>query len=277
MEAKENYLRTIVARFSGFYNAYWELGNEIISTIRKPGDPLAFRDLSNKYYLPWIRQYDPYRLPIGCSYVNRKEIVRTFEVDLNFPHTDGEVLIFAPFRKPMIQNEPCNDDSDALDRKIRDPKNTSAYRRTFWHTFAAGGNGAYQASWLDITVPLSEPVLEVMRFQRSFREFVEALPVCINEMIPLDGFVVGPSATAALTRAKPGTCYITYWPPAEVPEGELAFRLPVGDYRVQWYDPAQARFLDETLRSVVAEPLVIHHPAWTEDRVLLITRCAEAP
>jgi hypothetical protein len=58
------YLRNAVARFAGFYNVYWELGNEM---EHSPNDGGSFVRLANALYIPWIREFDPYDLPMGAS------------------------------------------------------------------------------------------------------------------------------------------------------------------------------------------------------------------
>ena len=84
-DAKLNYIRTIIARFSGFYNVYWELGNEM-AHYPNPGE--EFIKQANSKYIPWIRENDPYQLPIGVS----EQVSEKCEVDIKFAHQTTELL-----------------------------------------------------------------------------------------------------------------------------------------------------------------------------------------
>ena len=78
-KVKQNYLRYIISRFASFANVYWELGNEM---EHSPNCGSCFVKLANEKYLPWIRQFDPYQLPIGLS----EDIWRQTSADIGFLH-----------------------------------------------------------------------------------------------------------------------------------------------------------------------------------------------
>ena len=173
-EQKRNYIRTIVARFAGFYNVYWELGNEIITFAKNPGDPGIFHEQANKKYIPWIRRFDPYSLPIGCSFRNFDIAYNSFDTDIHFVHDNNEQIdLCKPFDRPIIQNETCNGPGKAhwRDSDIRDPKAAKYYRSTFWGMFIRGMAGSYEASWMDIAEPLNQAVIDVMTYQMHLRNF----------------------------------------------------------------------------------------------------------
>jgi hypothetical protein len=269
---KENYIRYVVARFGGFHNVYWELGNEILSKYRNPGDPVVFREQANSKYIPWIKKYDPYGMPIGCSYITDVVSYNSVNVDMHFPHDNGtEINRCKPIDRPLIQNEPCNNNGKAnwRDEDIRDPATRKWYRYTFWHMFALGGCGAYQASWLNIENELSTAVYNVMGDQKRFREFLEALPVSINEMDPKSGYIVsGPSGHE--TRAKSGECYVTYWF-GSASAGTVTLNIPAGNYLAEWYNPSNGNTIAS--QSITGSSSTsFSRPAYSEDIVLLVTR-----
>ena len=81
---KKNYLRYIISRFSAYANVYWELGNEM---DHAPNCGSCFAKLAEEKYLPWIRQYDPYQLPIGLS----ESVWQSTSVDIGFLHQTNEL------------------------------------------------------------------------------------------------------------------------------------------------------------------------------------------
>ena len=264
-EQKRNYIRTIVARFAGFYNVYWELGNEIISFEKTPGDPFIFRNQANKKYIPWIKRFDPYGLPIGCSFWNYDIAYNSFKTDIHFVHDNNEQIdLCRPFDRPIIQNETCNGPGKAnwRDSDIRDLKAAKYYRSTFWGMFIRGMAGSYGASWLDIAKPLNQAVIDVMTYQMHLRNFIESLPVSINEMYPDDTFLIS-ALPGFRVRSKPGICYVAYkeWTETDQKKGKMTIRFPSGSYNLKWYNPATGKyFRSSDITSKGGNYEIIHPP-----------------
>ncbi len=267
--AKENYIRTVVARFSGFYNVYWELGNEM---EHAPNDGNAFVALANEHYLPWIRKYDPYGLPIGVS---EERMWQGTSVDIGFLHQTSRLpKPTTAYDRPTIINELVFGwDGGELyeDGTIRNPANRLGYRRTFWRMFTLGGCGSTEATWLNIATPLNEAVLTVMDDQARLRALLEALPVSINEMDTQAGFVhSGPGKH--WTRGKAGACYVTYFllePEQSTGAGTVSLSLPDGVYRMRWYDPKTGTYTPG--KNVQGgDQGDFPHPAFQEDVVLVL-------
>jgi hypothetical protein len=296
-DAKLNYIQTIIARFSGFYNVYWELGNEM---EHHPNSGEEFIKQANSKYIPWIRENDPYQLPIGLS----EQVSEKCEVDIIFAHQPAELLknrnvdlkiglkekikmmikSFIKknddddggfFKKPLIMNELVRGGiTDRLwkDSTIRDSTNRLAYRRTFWLTFTIGGTGSSEATWLNFKVPLNQAVLDVMADQKRFRKFIEALPVNINEMENDNTFVVsGPGRFE--TRSLKGIMYVSYFlvdPGEKNLKGNLKVNLPKGKYHILWFDPKNGKSIDSQSFLSRGKPEKLQHPEFVEDIVLKI-------
>lgn len=262
--AKENYLRYAVARFAGFANVWWELGNEM---EHRPNSGDAFAARAPRY-IEWIRRYDPYDLPVGLS---EYRLALQTPADVIQPHQPGQ---YPPpdAERPWVMNEVVGPDQLWRDDAIRDSAFRAAYRRNAWRMFATGGSGASEATWLSIQAPLDEAVRDVMADQARLRTFHEALPVSINQMRPLTDFVSdGPAGH--VTRAAPGAYYVTYFPEPAAEPGTLAVRVPAGAWRVRWYDPAEGTYSEAvTVRADAPGALRLDHPAWPVDRVLLLER-----
>jgi len=234
-EAKENYIRTIIARFAGYYNVYWELGNEM---SHAPNSGSTFERLARTKYLPWLRQYDPYDLPIGLS---EPKLSKTMAgIDIVFAHRGWEFLPDGS-QQAWIANELavswtygkmlCNNP------EMRDPTSRLGYRRIFWRQFVSGGSGASTASWLLIKNWTNDTnksaALTVMADQRRLREFIEALPLPFTEMDAVNGLVTSaPGIEDVRSRGKAGEVYVTYVlaesdpPNANVPSGMPSSMTP---------------------------------------------------
>jgi len=171
---KKNYIKTVVSRFAGFSNTYWELGNEM---EHSPNSGKNFVKQANSKYIPWIRQYDPYNLPIGLS----EGCWRKTDVDIGFIHQPNALSVFFSYSwkqpvkfvkqftkrylkigihwdRPVIMNELVRSGITGpmwKDSTIRDGANRIAYRRTFWLMFTTGGCGSSEATWLNFNTPLS--------------------------------------------------------------------------------------------------------------------------
>jgi len=266
--AKENYIRYMVARFAGYYNVYFELGNEM---EHSPNSGSAFAAQANSKYIPWYRNYDPYGLPIGLS---ETSVARLTDVDIVFTHqTTTSSMPPVTATKPWIMNVLVRGwEGGRLwrDDVIRSSGNRLGYRRTFWRMFTRGGAGTGEATWLDITYPLNSAVYDVMGDQMRLRSLVEDLPVHINSMDTDAGFVVsGPGEYR--TRRLVGQCYVTYFLGSSA-GGNVTVNLPAGDYVCRWYDPSTGIYSNETSFSHGGGSKTISHPSFSEDIVLVIVR-----
>lgn len=269
--AKENYIRTLIARYSGYYNVYWELGNEM---EHSPNKGSAFVKLSNEKYIPWIRKYDPYHLPVALS----EKIWKQTTVDIGLIHqTNDFPAVETDGNRPVMINELVRGGIKgvlARDTVIRDKSERLSFRRTFWRYFTYGGCGSTEATWLFIDKPLNEAVINVMEDQMRLRDFIDKLPVNINEMDTDTGFVEkGPGSFR--TRGKEGECYVTYFlldPGTSVSGGTIQVSLPEWNFEYRWYDPATGNFSMPSGTGEEKTPDLISHPEFTEDIVLLITK-----
>jgi len=276
---KENYLLTVIARFAGFYNVYWELGNEM---EHAPNCGKCFVRLANEQYLPWIRRHDPYHLPIGLS----ENIWKDADVDIGFIHQTDEYPPAGQGR-PLIMNElvrggvPLN----LLDRLfgygkgmyndtyIRSPTKRLAYRRTFWNMFVRGGSGSSEATWLDIGSKPNAAVLDVMEDQQRLRNFIEALPVNINSMSS-SGSVIRSASSRIYSRFIPGQIYVAYIPErtTENRQGDLEIGIEQGSYRYHWYDPSNGAYSKEYILHTTGAVHRLASPDNVHDVVLVIRR-----
>lgn len=294
--AKKNYIKTIVSRFAGFSNVYWELGNEMEHSPNSGND---FVKQANSKYIPWIRQYDSYNLPIGLS----EGCWRKADVDIGFLHQPDTLSALSAFfsyswkqpvkfakqfikkslkigthwDRPVIMNELVRSGITGpmwKDSTIRDSANRIAYRRTFWLMFTTGGCGSSEATWLNFNTPLNQAVQNVMNDQMYLRNFIESLPVNINEMIPDNSFVIsGPGSYK--TRCKKGIIYVSYFhlPPNEtMQKGTIKVNLPEGNYRIKWFNPKHGTYTPKKMVRSKRGAVSIEHPEFLEDMVLLVRK-----
>lgn len=271
---KENYVRYAIARFSGYANVYWELGNR----ARHPGfDEHSFVEQANEHYVRWFERYEPYDTAVALSDTDQARVVEG--VGIEVPRTDTHLPAPSDTRKARIVNELVHDcgplGSGArayLDATIRDGAHRLCYRSAAWVAFTSGAFGVAAASWLDLSEPITPAVDHVLEDLGRLRSFVEELPVRHHQLIPDTRSIVGSSGHLA-TRSRPGHLYVSYFRgPARA--GEVRIELPEGSYLAQWFDPATGALLAESRTQVrrTAERIVreIEHPAYDEDAVLLL-------
>lgn len=273
-KAKENYIRYLVARFSGYYNVYWELGNELGHGFRLDNlddSEQAFIDQADKY-LNAFEEYDPYDLPIGVSGgPGSARMYEDIDVDIGFPHggwTASTPRSSEP--KPVITNEVTQGNLWGTS-DIEDPDNRWKYRATFWRVFTLGGSGASEATHLDITEPLDETTKQVMRDHGRLRSTLEKMPVSINEMERLDSFVEsGPGETSA--RGVDGEAYLAYFlvEANSRESGTVRLNVPSGDYEYRWIEPSSGDAPDSGTVTSSGGSTSIDHPSFDHDLVLRI-------
>jgi len=271
---KENYIKYLVSRFSGFYNVYWELGNEV---EHHPNSGAAFAEQANRYYLSWIRKYDAYNLPIGLS----ENIWRNTDVDIGFCHNPwGFPKVTDTI--PIIHNEQVSgvtvDDEPPCtqlwnDETIRDSSNRYLYRRTFWMNFTLGGNGTSECTWLDINKPLSNSVLNVMNDQMLLRNFIETLPLNFSDLKPDVTSVLNSSFNYQMLSLKDKYFVIYFYKNVKsfTADAMLKIQLPDGKYKIQWFVPATGKYSDVEVKYLDGQSNV-RIPKFREDIVLTIMR-----
>jgi len=245
---KENYIRTIVARFSGFWNVYWEL----VSDVDRPGSEAADQFVAaSQQYLKWLDDYDPYDLATGASASSQ---VQWNETAIDFLRTEELQTDGAPARA-VLWNEmvaDCDAEDGAKpgnsDATIRDAAYRHCYRFAVWRAFVTGTFGASSASWLDLNHPASAnvpPVIKVMRDHDKLRrtvltDLLDLLKMGIDELKPDPAFVSptedGQTLNFVGTRAKPGRVYVSYFSPGGGGD-QISLRLPTGNYSYRWVNP----------------------------------------
>ena len=270
--AKRNYLRTLIARYGGYYNVYWELGNEM---EHAPNNMSSFANLANSKYIPWIRQADPYDLPIGIS--ETPTAGRT-NVDVVFRHQTNAFPGPAATDRPEIMNELVGGGDAGMmweDRVIRNSASRFSFRRTFWRMFTYGGSGSSEATWLNIKTPLNSAVRSVMEDHGKLRELVDGLGVQPHQMKIHSGWVSnGPGGVDyGRTRYVEGQVYVTYFSGrGSHGAGQLQVRnLPAGNYDATFLNPIN---LQVTMKhQLTGGPnLRFAHPAFNNDMVLRIKK-----
>lgn len=277
---KQNYIRYIVARFAGYSNVYWEL----VDRVDAPGESAGARfvEQANDKYLPWLRAFDPYDLPVGGSGVDRARQMP--DLDIEFPR-DVARLRNSDSRRAVVLNDQldsCSSPDGKLesardDATIREPEFRHCYRQSLWQAFVLGSYGAVEAPWLDLSKPPNGAVLEVMRDHQRLRSIVAGLHSELPELVNNPGFVE--SATAHVgTRAKLGQTYLSYFNPGQ-PAGSIQVRLEPGRYQFRWLlpgdpnlTPAQTGTIEVGTASTTLE-----RPAFEEDLVLIIERIFPDP
>lgn len=266
--AKENYIKYLIARYAGFPNVYWELGNEM---EHSPNSGSAFVNQANSKYIPWFTEHDPYDLPIGLS----EGIWTGANVDIGFPHQTNS-LPSSSWSKPTIMNELVRGGvSGSLweNSAIRNSSNRISYRRTFWRMFTYGGSGSSEATWLENWGSLNQAVKDVMGDQQRLRNFIEDLPTHINQMDTDSSFVTSGPGTKS-TRRQSGEAYVTYFllnPNQSVSAGSVGVNLPSGSYKATWYDPKDGSYTaGVTIPGGSSTP--ISYPGFTEDIVLRVLK-----
>jgi hypothetical protein len=277
---KENYIRYLVARFAGFSNVYWELVNRVDQPGQEAGD--VFVEQANQHYLPWLRKYDPYDLPVGGSDVARARQMPDLDIefprDTTRPHTSDS-------RRAVMLNElvhACKNPGKLpkaayADSMIRQPINRVCYRAAFWRGFVLGAFGSNEASWLDLSEPLNDAVVDVMRDHQALRQFIDSLPIGPAELVRNPGFVEQASAHVG-TRAKQGELYVSYFKGQSTAE-QIQVRLPPGRYQYRWLEPMLAGTEQPWADVIDVGPgaTTLTRPGFNEDVILLVERAPASP
>ncbi len=272
-QALENYVRYVIARFSGYANVYWELANRIDYFGEEAGDEFV-RQASDKY-LAWFQKYDPYSLPIGASDTHRAR--QLDGVSIEFPK-DATRPFSSDSRRALIVNELVQDCEGANgpepareDATIRQPEHRLCYRTAFWRSFVFGTFGTSEASWLDLTTPLDDSVRTVMRDHERLRTLAFGLRTSLDQLVQNSGVAISASGHVG-TRAKLGETYVSYFVDCNAESIEMD--IEPGEYQVRWVYPGDS---DDTRTQVGyaiagSDPVRLERPHCDPDLVLVLER-----
>jgi len=238
--AKEFYLRYLVARYAGYYNVLWELGNEM---ERSPNSGSAFTAAANEYYIPWLRQYDPYDLPITLS----ENIWTSASVDIGGFHQAQTIK--QNETRPVIHTEFVSGGASGfmyLTSTYRNPADRIHYRRGFWKGMIEGGSGAIECSnpfessnaFNSVVDYLSDAnVQNVMADHGRLGAFLLLPDSQLNSFLPKGTSGLGTSNTAYKYRRNNNSEYLAYFYGAGSAM-MLSLTLPPGNYAITWYSPS---------------------------------------
>jgi len=256
MEEKEFYLRYIVARYAGFYNIFWELGNE----MGHSNDGGKFTAAANNYYIPWIKQYDPYNLPMTLS----EGLWRNTDVEIGGFHQNQAINLDESF--PIIHTELVSGGAPSAMWKTStyaDPNNRHYYREAFWKSIAEGGSGSIEGSSLSsasyfatMTEFLNNAAIKnVMEDHGRLAVFLLLLDSELNSFSPKGTSGLGTSNTSYKYRRNNNSEYLAYFYGAGSAM-TLSLTLPPGNYTITWYSPSTGLTSTQTVsnNSAVTSP-----------------------
>ncbi|MGB0910109.1 MAG: DUF5060 domain-containing protein, partial [Nitrospirales bacterium] len=244
-EAKEFFFRYVSARYAGYFNVMWELGNEMDNTLRFSNNVSGFISASNTYYIPWIRQYDPYDLPITLSEDKKLSTKVSLDIDGHHQH---ESFPFSQRSRPGILTEIVNDVASGATWQTNvcnNPTYRSHYRRVIWKFMADGGSGSIECSIMffggifnnSLTKYLADGnIRNVMEDHGRMGTFMANLPLEMFEMPPTGG--IGSSHSSYKTRGKVGQAYMAYFYNLGTSQASITLNLDSGAYQARWFSPS---------------------------------------
>ena len=233
------YFREMAARFAHHPAVVWNMGEENTNT-----------DAQRRAFFAYMRSIDAYRHPI-VVHTYPSEHDRVYGPLLGDTNFDGPSLQLADKRQAYSETAKwvsrsrdagrpwfvCVDEIGATHKGVVpdavDPDHDGVRQLALWGNLMAGGAGV---EWLfGVGYPNDDITCEDWRSRdrmwdqtRYAIEFFRQLP--IEQMQPSNDVVSG---GAAWCLAKPGKVYAIYATPAT----GLSVSLPLGAYRVQWYNP----------------------------------------
>lgn len=253
MHAKRLYIRYMIARYAGYYNVMWELGNEM---EHWPNDGDDFSYAANKYYIPWLRQFDPYGLPITLS----EHVWRSTDVDIGGAHQSESVAVNEAY--PIINTELVNAGApDAMWKPttIRNPENRKHYRSAIWRNMIEGGSGSIEASglfWVEdggfrsVSAMLADSnVSRVMEDHGRLGRFLDNLENELFDMAPLGPSALGPASITYLSRGKKDEEYVAYFVGGTRSGVLLTLDELSGEYVARWFSPSTGEYTVEVVVS----------------------------
>ncbi len=271
---KENYIRYLVARFAGYDNVSWELGNRVLYAGL---DADVFIEEANRRYVPWLRKYDPYQSAIALSDVEQARAVR--EIDVEEPRLNTDLPGPMDVSKPRVVNElvhDCGGDDDIsrayLDATIRAAEHRRCYREANWIAFTSGATGSAAASWLDLSRDLNAAADDVLTDLGRMKRLIDELPIRYDLLSPDSSYLLRAQGHRG-TRSSSGDLYVSYFV-GPLDRGTVDVSLPRGTYTVRWLEPGTGKTLREEKVSVAPTqertPLELPRPAIKTDAVLFV-------
>jgi len=239
MAEKEFYLRYIISRYAGFYNIFWELGNEM---GRSPNNGGKFTAAANNDYIPWIKKYDPYNLPITLS----EGLWRTTNIEIGGFHQNQAIDLNES--SPIIHTELVGGGAPSAmweTSTYADPDNRHYYRKTIWKSMVEGGSGSIEGSSLSSAGYFSTmteflnnvAIRNVMEDHGRLSLFLLLTESQLNSFFPKGASGLGSSNTAYKYRSNNNLEYLAYFYGADSPV-TLSLTLPQGSYTIVWYSPS---------------------------------------
>lgn len=245
---RQLYYRELIARFAHHPALIWNLGEENTNT-----------HLQRQAFATYFRQHDPYHHPI-VVHTNIDERDKVYNPLLGFANFEGTSLQLksmnethaetlkwrdrsANANRPWIVNL---DEFGPAGRGVKsdkdDPNHDKERKEALWGNLMAGGSGTewyfgYYSHHHDLTSEDwrdRDRMWDMTRYALDF--FHDYLPFW--KMSPHDELVSDPNA---YVLAKAGEIYAVY-----LKKGRSAkLQIPVGDYKVQWYNPRQGGQLQQ--------------------------------
>ncbi len=242
------YLKYLVSRYAAFPNTMWELWNE----AQRRGDSAA---AATSAYVPIIRQYDPYKLPIGASEL----YVATYpELDITFfhggykcDHTAWNWMHNATldpastglskwrpyaaygfsFGRPILWNELFPYEPETQEQLA------SWYRACFWGNLTAGSVGTSESPWeyIDQVPNLSTT------YHSYFASFINQL-IDLNSLMPRDSEVQCSSGTATMCANLQKEYVIYHFTQSNNSQTTLQIYLYPGNYYYRYYNPKNGQW-----------------------------------
>ncbi|MEE9422707.1 MAG: DUF5060 domain-containing protein [Gammaproteobacteria bacterium] len=283
---KKNYLQYLVSRFAAFANVYWELGNEM---EHNPNCGKCFIKQANEKYIPWIRQFDPYDLPIGLS----ENIWRATNVDIGFLHHANK-LPGSSMLKPVIMNELVRYDfSQSFPQKvwrklfgqklprglwhddaINNPELRFIFRKAFWQVFTHGGSGISEATWLNIDNNISQAALNVMKDHSILITLIKDIQSELNMTNPIYDFITSEDADIKISSRGNNSIIISYFDAginAQISSNDISIKNINASYNVQWLNPSTG---NKTAIQLLEKGnnIKLQRPEFREDIILLLKK-----
>jgi len=282
---KQNYLKYIVSRFSAYANVYWELGNEM---EHSPNCGPCFTELANSKYIPWIKQADPYKLPIGLS----EGVWRSSNVDIGFLHQTNE-LPDETMHRPVIMNELVRYTLHQSflqkvwrklfgkrlhsglwhDEAINNKDLRFTYRRTFWNVFTRGGSGSSEATWLDISNSASNNVQVVMRDHMHFKQLIDIIQPSLNTMVPVQNFIQSNNIQEIISTRGNEKFYVSYFDAGytnTIKASTISINKRTADYTASWINPSTGKVISES--RLLQTQMILTRPEYFQDIALILSR-----
>ena len=242
--AKKFLLRYLMARYAGYYNVMWELGNELEAN---PNNSVSgFISAANGSYIPWMRQYDPYDVAITAS----EGIWKSLNVDIGGLHQNETVSLSAG--KPIIHTEFVRGGAPERMWKTttyRNPAYRHYYRRGMWKGMAEGGSGSIEGSIMffngvfnNLSQYLADGNIKtVMQDHGRLGQFMDAIPHEMFDLPPL-GSGIGSASQQYKSRGQAGKAYLAYFYGGVGNGVSLNVNIGSGSYRARWFSPSTGQY-----------------------------------